>query len=676
MPATHKVNLLGPFTVSATDGTEAVLPKKARALLAFLVVNRGRRLQRDELATLLWSNTGSEQARQSLRQCVSVMRRIVDPSVINDLDARSDTLTFRPASTIVSDVAALERLRSSTELQDLEAAVALFRGEFLAGLNLAAEPFQEWMDTERRCFAAIRTDLLTTLAGRHASAGDLAGAIRTAKQLTAVDPCCEESSRMLMQYLAAGGRRPLALMEYTRIERVLRAELELAPDLATRAIADSVRRSIPPDAQNEHDPDAGVRNKGDIGKQQPVARAGYTYADRARIALLPFSSLAVGTACDDFATALTEDVAARLVGERWPVVVTTADRDDAGRPATSLDDITTRIDCLVTASVRRDDRHVRVMIRLTDAATGQHLWWGRVDAEAQSLFALQDQLSLQVVARLAPAIRTAEIGRVNRKPLEELTTYELYLRASAICRQGAAGNAAALRILKRAIDLDPKFALAHGLAARCFHLRRLMGWSAPADPDLYHGVKLAHRAMDLEDDNPEALWMSGLAMAIIDGNMRDGHHLIGRSLAISQSNASAWIASCFAHAHSGDATTAIEHFHRAQSVNSGDDSQHLQWHAAATAHFIAGHYDEAECATDNALQQAPGYPGALRMKIALAGRTGRTGQAEDAARRLLRVNPDATIAGLRDYWQPMMPYTPDAIAAMIDGWQRAGMPSG
>ncbi len=269
-----------------------------------------------------------------------------------------------------------------------------------------------------------------------------------------------------------------------------------------------------------------------------------------------------------------------------------------------------------------------------------------------------------------------EIGRVARRSVEALTAYELYLHATAICRQGPEGNASALKMLRRAIDLDPKFGLAHGLAARCFHLRRLMGWADPGHPALYDGVRLAHRAAELNDDDPEALWMAGLAMAIIDGNMRDGHHLIGRSLAIRQNSASAWIAGCFVHAHSGSAATAIEHFHRAQAVNPDDASQHLQWHAAATAYFVAGLYEEASMATDKALEQTPSYPGSLRMQVALAGLSGRLEKAHEAARRLLKVNPDASIANMRSYCQPMISHTPDAVAALIDGWRRAGMPSG
>ena len=667
------ITLLGAFAAKNGDGAEVVLPKKARALLAFLIVNRGRQISRDELAALLWSNTNSEQARQSLRQCLSVLRRAFHPYMTDWLAVQADALTLAIDTSLACDVMELKRLEQSGGQQDLINADKLYQGEFLAGLCLSGEPFEDWVAAERQRFSSVHLRILTALAGLQAQASDLAGAVETARRLTALDPYREESSRLLMELLAASGQRGLALIEHARVERVLREDLQLAPDATTRALAEKIRRgqTIP----SQMPPGSASLARETFGVA-PAPRYQYTASDRAVVAILPFTNLTGEPDQDHFAYSLTEDVAAALVKERWPVIVATPVNALAGQLASALDQIDSRIDYVASASVRRDDKRTRIMARLTDARSGQHLWSDRIEAEAESFFALQDELSSQIVARLAPAIRIAEIGRVTRKPVDALTPYELYLYATAICRRGHEGNARALRMLRRAIDLDPNFGLAHGLAARCFHLRRLMGWADPGDPALYDGVRLAHRAAELSDDNPEALWMAGLAMAIIDGNMRDGHYLIGRSLAISQSNASAWIASCFVHAHSGDAAIAVERFNRAQAVNPDDASQHLQWHAAATAYFVGGRYEEAESATERALERTPSYPGSLRMQIALAGLSGHLEKAHDAARLLMKVNPDASIANMQSYCQPLMSHTPDAVAALINGWRRAGMPSG
>ena len=666
------VMLLGPFSVRCGDGTELLLPKKAQALLAFLFVNRGRRISRDDLAALLWSNAGSQQARQSLRQCLSVLRRAFHPSASHCLTSQADTVMLCADGTIVGDLDEFERLESSIKREQLARADRLVRGELLAGLSVPSGPFEDWVESERRRFLSIRVRLLGNLADLFAGEREWTEAIETARRLVALDPFREESCRLLMELLAASDQRGLALIEHARVERMLREELQLRPDAATRALAETIRRGRPVDRQST----IGARLQRISAPASPAAaqsgapdiaaapRPHHMIPDRATVAIIPFVNLTGEPSEDHVVQSVAEDVAATLVRERWPVIVTT--------PVAGLSDCRARY--VVGGSVRRDGRRVRVVVRLSDAASGRLLWSDRVEAECDSLFLLQDRLSALIVATMAPAIRLAESERVVRKPLESLTAYELYLRASAVCRLGAEGNLRAIELLERAIDLDPELGAAYALSARCFHLQRLMGWAPPNDPRLYRGVRLAHRAVELSGADPEGLWMSGLAMSIIDGNMRDGRFLIDQSLATNPNNASAWIASCFAHAHSGDPSTAIDHFFRAQRVNSDDASQHVQWHAAAMAYFVAERYDEADMATDRALAQTPDYPGSLRIKVATSALRGRIGEARTAARRLLRVNKDASVANMQAYWNPFVPHTPDAVAALLNGWRRAGMP--
>jgi DNA-binding SARP family transcriptional activator/TolB-like protein len=661
------VILLGPFAVENANGPLPALPKKAQALLAFLVLNRGRPIPRDELAALLWSNTGSEQARQSLRQGLSALRRTLHPSMADNLVTKSDTLILAPSAPLVSDVEALERFDRSATKDDLIQAEALFRGEFLAGLNIPGEPFEDWVEAERQRLLSARLRILTDLAGLHAKAGDFNSAIEIARRLTGLDPFREESSRLLMTLLAASGQRGLALVEHARVERMLCEELELTPDSTTRQLAEKIKRG---DFVQLYPPNAPVMVGVDTsGRHVPsTPRGDFTRPDRAVVTVQAFRDISDESAKDHFAEALTEEVVAALVREKWPIVVVS--------PSYPMHAADPKARYVVGGSIRRAGRRVRVLVGLVDTASNQYLWSEQVEAEGDAIFVLLDELCARIVARLAPAIRAAEIGHVERKPADELTAYELYLRAAAVCRRGLEGNTLALRLLRRAIDVDPELAVAPALAAHCFHLKRLMGWAAPDDRELYNGVRLAHRAVELSDSDPEALWMSGLAMAIIDGNARDGRNLLDRSLAINPHNATAWISSSFARAHSGDPATALDHFRQAQAVNPDDGSQHLQWHAAAMAYFVGGRYEEADDATARALARIPNYPGSLRLKIAIEGLAGRIDTAREAARCLLETNPNASIASMRSYWQPLVRHTSDAVGALIHGWRRAGMPDG
>jgi DNA-binding SARP family transcriptional activator/TolB-like protein/Flp pilus assembly protein TadD len=665
--------LLGPFVAKDRKGAEVIVPKKARALLAFLVVERGRQLARDDLAALLWSNTGSEQARQSLRQCLSVLRRTL-PEVGDALVTDGSGLELHNTEALKSDLDDWLRLQNSNSPVDLANADALHRGEFVAGLNLPKEPFEDWAGNERHRLLTARQSLLVKLAELQGQGGNLAGALETAQRLTVLDPYREESSRLLMELFAASGQRGLALVEHARVERMLRERLQLSPDPATRRLAEQIRRGERMQWRWAQSPASRAPDNKAM-TTVPTVRQYYTPVDRAAVTLLPFSNLMGDPAGDDFAQAITEDVASALVRERWPINVALPPHAPLER-ANAANAVGTQY--VASGSVRRDSNRVRVVVLLADAVQNRQLWSGRVDAEGDTPFALQDRLCQQVVSKLATAVRSAEFSRAGRliQPIEELSPYQMYLRAEAVCRRGQAGNAAALKLLRRATDLAPELGIAHALSARCLHLQRLMGWAHPEEPALNEAVKHAHRAVEVDANDPQALWMAGLALANIGGNLTDGRYLVDRSLSINPSDASAWIASCFVDAHSSKFDAAIAHFKRAQEINAEDGSQHVQWHAAATAYFIAGQHDEADAATDRALAEKPGYPGSLRLKVATSALLGRTDAAEQAARNLLIVNPAASIAHVRSYWRLWAPHTEHAMASMLEGWRRVGMPEG
>src|SRR5215510_1732332 len=103
----------------------------------------GRPVPREQLAELLWGHSGGEQARRSLRQCLMSLRAALKASGDDALMTDGDTVGLASGDTIAVDAAAFERLATAHDANDLEAAQALYRGEFLSGLQIASEPFSE-----------------------------------------------------------------------------------------------------------------------------------------------------------------------------------------------------------------------------------------------------------------------------------------------------------------------------------------------------------------------------------------------------------------------------------------------------------------------------------------------------------------------------------------------------
>ena len=132
---------------------------------------------------------------------------------------------------------------------------------------------------------------------------------------------------------------------------------------------------------------------------------------------------------------------------------------------------------VLEGSVRKAASRVRITAQLIDALSGAHLWADRIDGTFDDIFDLQDQVTAKVVGAIAPKIEQAEIDRAKHKPTDSLDAYDYYLRAMMYFNQWTSESISeALRLFYKAIELDPGFATAHGLAAWCYVRRRLSGW--------------------------------------------------------------------------------------------------------------------------------------------------------------------------------------------------------
>ena len=135
-----RLGLLGGFALEPAEQIGRV-PKKAKALLAFLALEPGVSVSRARLAALLWDTQGERQARQSLRQALTDLRKVI-PDAGRFLEVSADAAAVRPG---LLDVDARELLMlDPTSVAALECVLALYRGDLLEGLDTRAAPFEEW----------------------------------------------------------------------------------------------------------------------------------------------------------------------------------------------------------------------------------------------------------------------------------------------------------------------------------------------------------------------------------------------------------------------------------------------------------------------------------------------------------------------------------------------------
>ena len=188
---------------------------------------------------------------------------------------------------------------------------------------------------------------------------------------------------------------------------------------------------------------------------------------------------------------------------------------------------------VLEGSVRKAVNRLRITGQLMNAETGAHLWADRFDGGMDDIFDLQDQVTTRVVGAIAPKLEEAEIERVRRKPTASLDAYDYFLRGMAgVHKWSRDGNDEALAHFYQAIDLDPDFAAAHGLAARAYVQRNAGGWVTDRAHELAEASRLARRAVELGQDDPVALCTAGFALADLVGEIEDGDAFIEKALTL------------------------------------------------------------------------------------------------------------------------------------------------
>jgi DNA-binding SARP family transcriptional activator len=234
MPRLH-LTVLGGFQLRVDSRAVPLPAKKAQALLAYLALRPGRPHGRDTLVGLLWGEASEQRARHSLRQTVFRLRKVFAKARSSGLVVRGDTIALKTAAVSVDALEFQRHLRKGMPAAQ-EAALALYQGALLEGLNVAEASFDEWLRPERERFRESALEALAKLLTHHTKRGAVEAAVQTAGRLLALDPLREDVHRALMRLYLRQGRRGAALRHYQVCVGVLERELGVEPEAETQCV--------------------------------------------------------------------------------------------------------------------------------------------------------------------------------------------------------------------------------------------------------------------------------------------------------------------------------------------------------------------------------------------------------------------------------------------------------
>lgn len=240
--AVLQLELLGDFRMRSESGSLInISAKKSQAMLAYLGVKPAQLVSRDKMAALLWSSTATEQARQSLRQTLSSLRKELsqlspDRKILVE---EGDFLSLDPALVRI-DVAEFEKQLATGNEAALAKAVSLYRGDFLEGFELDEERFDQWVIAERDRLHRASLRAHSQLVEIQTRNGTVDEAIATAQQSLRIDPLQESVHRTLMRLYMDSGDLVNAVQQYDTCARTLKRELQIEPDAETRKLFQQV----------------------------------------------------------------------------------------------------------------------------------------------------------------------------------------------------------------------------------------------------------------------------------------------------------------------------------------------------------------------------------------------------------------------------------------------------
>ena len=408
----------------------------------------------------------------------------------------------------------------------------------------------------------------------------------------------------------------------------------------------------------------------------PIERGLATLAlpDRPSIAVLPFANLSGDLEQEYFADGIVEDIITALSRMRWLFVIARNSSFTYKGQAVDVKQVGRELGVryVLEGSVRKAANRVRITGQLIDTATGAHLWADQFDGRLEDIFDLQDEITSSVVSAMAPRLERAEIERAKRKPTESLNSYDYFLRGMASVYQWTNGDIKeALRLFYRAIELDPNFATAHGMAAWCYLWRRAHGWTTDRAQEIAETARLARRVAELGKDDAVALASGGLALAYVARDPEGGAALINRALILNPNLTAAWYASGWVTAFLGQTDIAIEHVERAMRLSPVDPLMFLMQTVIALAHFVAGQYSEAAEWAAKANREQPNFLIPIRILVSSNALCGRLDQARNALDRACHLDPEFCLSNLKDRVGPMRV---DDFARFTEGFRLAGLP--
>jgi len=379
------ISLLGDFQLWHHGKSVRLRGRKARALLAFLATQPSRAVARERAADLLWSDRGTEQARNSLRQTIAEIRGGLAESSALVLDR--DTIGFIDGEP-VTDIQSICEAAAAGDVHGLAKAMEQAGDTFLADLSGLSPAFDDWLLAERVRQTERLVETVVEACGAQvtqARASDIQAIIRGLDRL---DPWNEAVARLGMEADFAAGDMAALHRRYRRLEDSLRREFGVRPAEETMVLFDRLSRSQP-----DRFPVRPGSRPADAAKPPPSSPP--------TVLVTAVETVTASQEAVEIAAIITDDIRTALA-KHHELRVLSLDGSDLERVERFCAGAVSTY--MLSGRLRQLGSETRINLLIGRADTGVVLWSQQFPIDLDNLTGAVDQLVARAVGAAFPAI--------------------------------------------------------------------------------------------------------------------------------------------------------------------------------------------------------------------------------------------------------------------------------
>jgi adenylate cyclase len=374
-----------------------------------------------------------------------------------------------------------------------------------------------------------------------------------------------------------------------------------------------------------------------------VEKMAFPLPDKPSIAVLPFNNLSDDPEQEYFSDGLTEEIITTL--SKVPklfVIARNSTFTYKGKPV-KVQQVAEELGVryVLEGSVRKGGDRIRITAQLIDALSGHHLWAEQYDRNLDDIFALQDEITKEIITAMRVKLTVGEQARAVAKGTNNLEAYLKCLQANELVHKiNPESNALAKQLAEEAVALDPEYAWAYFVLGRAHMMDVWVRASKSPKESIGKSIKLVKKAIVLDDTLPEAHSLLGFLYSMtrqhdkaiaqaekavaLNPNSGWAHFIVGKTLFFA-----------------GRAEESIPEYKRAIRLNPIPPNHHI-W-SLGLSYAYTGQYEEAITWCEKAVRQEPNDLLARMMMTVVYSLSGRDEEARAEAAEVLRIQPKFSV---------------------------------